>query len=356
MAVVGGTLWRESEFQYAPGAGWLTGTCGPNALAMAESWARQQYVSTLSIYQRMRAAGRCAPNGASTIYTLYRQALADGFRAEWLPFQQPNPAFGAFTAARLGQAVIVTEFANGQALRDFLSGKGENATNLHYHFVLLAGYQSSGPALLPFAGGRLVPAGYWVADGDNYATPRGSGPQLNQMQFYPSAVLAAAQPCAALAIYPLHALPERTGQPVWTRNAQGARDDQGHEVGIGFANVIFAQGWEQSNGLMSETYWQGNASVATLDNGHVLDWDGTTVHTDRGAWLIPQLVAALQAARAAAAERDHLAAQVTTLTTAVASDAAQLTQLRAQLAAAQAADDPTALAAVKALKQALASV
>jgi hypothetical protein len=352
MAVAGGTLYRESEFQYDPGVGWLNGACGPNALAMGESWARQSYVSTLSTYQRMRAAGRCDPNGASTIYALYRQALADGFRADWLPFVQPNLSFNSFAAARMGEAVIVAELAN--------------AVNLHYHFVLIVGWQAAGPALLPFAGGRQVPSGWWVADGDNYATPQGSGPQLNQLQFYPASVFAAAVPSAALAIYPLHPIPERTGASVWTRTSGGARDSQGHEVGIGFANAIFAQGWEQSDGYMGETYWRGNNSIATLTNGHVLDWDGTTVQLDRSALLIPQIIAALKQAEttvadpaalaALTAERDKLASQVQTLTNSAAGDAAQITKLQAQLAAAQAEDDPPAVAAVKALKNALASL
>ena len=79
-----GQIWRESEFVFDPaGKRWLTGTCGPNAIAMAQSWADQYYHSTLEVYRRLRAARslcrqRRGDSGASSRRCLRRRLPTRG--------------------------------------------------------------------------------------------------------------------------------------------------------------------------------------------------------------------------------------------------------------------------------------
>ncbi len=189
-----GQLWRESEFVYDSAAKrWLTGTCGPNALAMSQSWADQCYYSTLSIYHRLRAAGRCAPNGAASLAALAQDTANAGYSYDLLAYREPMPEaeWRDFCARHVGREAIVLEVAHGQALIDTVSGNGENARNLRYHFIVLVGWHPGGhsPRL-----NRDLPPGWWCTDGDNFA--KGS-----VLQFYSDTVLQGAIPCAALALY-----------------------------------------------------------------------------------------------------------------------------------------------------------
>jgi hypothetical protein len=186
-----GKLHRESEF-----VGGLHGACGPNAASMAERWADQSQLTTLDVYHRMRAAGRCDAGGVTTMSQLVADAKDAGYHVDVLPYREPMPEadWRAFFAAHVGRQAIVFETANGQALHDMLSGKGENATNLHYHFVMVAGWHPGGPSAAPQAKGRVLPAGWWCCDGDNFA----SG---DVAQFYEDGVLAAARQCTAMAVH-----------------------------------------------------------------------------------------------------------------------------------------------------------
>lgn len=190
-----GRIWRESEFVFDPAdKRWLTGTCGPNAIAMAQSWADQCYHSTLEVYRRLRAAGRCAANGAATLAHLAEDVTAAGYPLEVLPYHEPMPAseWRSFLERHAGRRAVVLEVACGQALIDSISGKGENARNLRYHFVVVIGWHAGGHAA------RMnydLPPGWWCADGDNFA--RG-----DVLQFYSDTLVLAARPCAALAISP----------------------------------------------------------------------------------------------------------------------------------------------------------
>lgn len=223
-----GNHWRESEFITIGGVA-RNGACGPNALAMAESYANQAYTWTGTIYQRMAAAGRLsASDGASTIYQLAAQAGAgaDGFKTALLGFNLAGLSdwFDWFIA-RLGEnAAVIMETGNGQALIDSISGKGENAKNLVYHFITILGYFPGGYSSYA---GRNLPAGFWCADGCNYAGG-------NVLQFYPTSVIAAAKPSAALAIYLRVAIPT-TPSP-----ATG-----------GSGNMGIPSGWTDANGVLT---------------------------------------------------------------------------------------------------------
>ncbi len=190
-----GQLWRESEFVYDHTAKrWLTGTCGPNALAMAESWADQRHHTTLDLYQKLRAAGRCALSGATTLAALALEATDAGYSHDLLSYREPMPEaeWRDFCARHVGREAILLEVARGQSLIDAISGNGENARDLRYHFIVVLGWHPGG--LSPRMN-RELPAGWWCSDGDNFA-------KGNVLQFYPDALMLAATPCAALAIYP----------------------------------------------------------------------------------------------------------------------------------------------------------
>lgn len=141
-----GKLHRESEF-----VGRLHGACGPNAASMAERWADQSQLTTLDVFHRMHAAGRCDASGVSTMSGLVADARAAGYRVDVLPYREPMPEadWRAFFEAHVGRQAIVFETANGQALHDMISGKGENAHNLHYHFVMESPSHSDSAARLP---------------------------------------------------------------------------------------------------------------------------------------------------------------------------------------------------------------
>ena len=129
-----GRIWRESEFVFDPNSKrWLTGTCGPNAIAMAQSWADQYYHSTLEVYQRLRAAGRCAANGAATLAHLAEDVSDSGYPTEVLPYSEPMPEsdWRAFLERHAGRKAVILELACGQALVDSISGKGENCNPIY---------------------------------------------------------------------------------------------------------------------------------------------------------------------------------------------------------------------------------
>ena len=186
--------WRETQFWTVDGAP-RYGMCGPNAAAMAESFALQRYVWTGDLYRRLATAKRLSDaDGATTIWELDDQLVADGFDTilrGFIDAPWPDWAQWFWYQITAGHAAIL-ETSNGEALKDAISGLGENARNLQYHYILLCRYHNGGISLDV---NRDLPAGFWCADGCNLA--QGSG-----LQVYPLTVLDAAQPRAGLAIIP----------------------------------------------------------------------------------------------------------------------------------------------------------
>ena len=239
-----GRVDRESEFV----AG-LTGTCGPNAAAMAERWADQSQLNTLDVYHRMRAANRCDPNGAATMAALADDARAAGYTVDLLPYREPMPEadWRAFFERYAGRQAIVYETAYGQALRDAITGFGENARDLHYHFVMIAGWHPGGQSA---RAGRNLPPGWWCADGANFAGG-------NALQFYPDDVVVASRPCAAMAIAPRVVAPTGGGPthvPVgWHDDGQTLTAPNGHRVVLGFREYVLNQpSWAPDNVPLEE--------------------------------------------------------------------------------------------------------
>lgn len=196
-----GIIWVESEFdgQFA--------TCGPNALAMAESYGLQHYIgvpiagqtATTVIYSRMLKARRADPGGASKASGLIAQAQADGYRVA----SSGSAGWKVWAIARLREgASVILETNNGQVLKDLVTGQGMDATGLQRHFNLIVGYKAGPDAF------QNWPEGFWVADGDNGATnPIVNGHRTrvrggHTLQYYTAANYAASQPIALVAVYP----------------------------------------------------------------------------------------------------------------------------------------------------------
>jgi hypothetical protein len=205
-----GQFWRESEFVRLPDGRWLTGACGPNALAMGWSWAAQHHHSVLDVYDVMRAHDLCDPNGISRMDAIRTAAeLLDIATPAYQPFSEPWPDWRPFflTELQLGHAILYLT-SEAWRLKDAIGGEGENAVTdpddprcLRRHFLLIVGHADQGP----------YGAGWWACDGANYA----GGNILfndfraeNVLQFYPEASLAASGPCAALTIGPSIAIQE----------------------------------------------------------------------------------------------------------------------------------------------------
>jgi hypothetical protein len=218
---------RESQFITSGGVR-LYCCCPSNALGAALRRASQDNAySTLYVYTLMRshkdAKGNplCKAQGNANGSALLLAANVAGFKGIYSGLHEPWTTWSDFVQLHgvQGGKPLVLEVSLGQKLVDSISGKGENAKDLHYHFIALLAYHPDGYSQ---RAGRILPTGWWCADGANLA----SG---NALQFYPESVLAAAVPCAALAIIPkVAALPaiEPMAKPVAPPASQPATKPQ----------------------------------------------------------------------------------------------------------------------------------
>lgn len=269
--VCGGVIFSESEF--LPNEIYF-GKCGQNMQAMLQSWATQKYRSTQDVYVAMRKAGRCDLDGVSVMSQQVAQAKADGFKVEVLATNtsMPESAWSGFLHTHLPAAAVGVEVANGQALKDELTGLREDATNLKFHFFSIFGHHDGGPSAR--AGGRTLPAGWWCADGDNYSNNTHTASGWNRhlgghtLQFYSEETLRAARPCAALAMYPKATIGgSQMGVP------QGWHDDEARETltapnGIavtqGMRKFVLAQSWDAGNWPLEEKQYSGDLAHQTF--------------------------------------------------------------------------------------------
>lgn len=340
--IVSGYLNRETEFVHG-----LTGDCGPNAFHTLASWSDNTYISTYTVYQQMRAhsPALCDPNGESTGSGLRTYALTAGYTvaayygyagdvwAGWLKF--------VLAQLDAGRPVLI-ELSYGQALKDWLTGKGENATNLHYHYITLVGYNSGVVSTRIEAKGRgVLPNGFWAADGDSFD----SG---NVLQFITYTSLAAAKPCAALAIarrVPLPA-PAPTPSPTtggsttmsvpanWKDDGTTLTAPNGHKVIRGFRTLILGQAsWPAM--LMPLNEESGSATGARQDFGLATTW---TASNNAIAEAAPtdfpgQLTQAQSTIAALQAQVSNLNSELTAAKQQLDAAHQQIAALQAQLAA-----------------------
>lgn len=196
-------LYNESEFN----AG--TGACGPTILAGAGRWHNKLQTPFASMMlQSMLQMGLCSPSGVTTMNkmrtaarTLHYPILERPAGVDPLTF-----AYRVFmgTPGYTPQGVVLLGIANGQALRDYLSTLGEDATNLENHFIGLVGYNGAGYSN---SLGCNAPDGFFTIDGANLLmNPEVPGVgrihrKINtQLGFYTRAVCVAARPFDAFAV------------------------------------------------------------------------------------------------------------------------------------------------------------
>ncbi|HUY77355.1 MAG TPA: hypothetical protein VMV29_11330, partial [Ktedonobacterales bacterium] len=257
----------------------------------------------------------------------------------------------------------------GQALIDLMSNQGENGSGIENHFIAALGYHPGGAS--DYAGGKVLPAGLWCADGASYAggNNRGNGfGAADVLQFYSFATLYAAWPVAYMAVEGYQAT-----TMAWVKQSDGSgKDDKGNVCGSGTLDALLAANMGQFDGRMSETHYSasGVADVAFLPlvNGAVFH---AVQQNAGGAWVQDQNAAqvAMDLYELATADATALATAKTELTAADASLASandalqaanvkiaaleqQLQQLQQQQPP---VSDPTAAALVAAIKAALAA-
>jgi N-acetyl-anhydromuramyl-L-alanine amidase AmpD len=187
-----GTIHRYTQFQDG-----LTGACGENSLSMCFDWATQTYHGNKTAWTVHFALQRKIlkdPNGSSMPYQQRATAEALGLRVEayhnwdtrwsdWKQWLKEQIAAGH---------IVLFDVDRGQALKDAVTGKGEDAHNLKGHAIVVCGYHAGG---FSAHAQRVLPKGFWCADGDNWI--RG-----DKLVFYTAETMAAAMPVAGLGIAP----------------------------------------------------------------------------------------------------------------------------------------------------------
>jgi hypothetical protein len=211
--IITGRVWVESEFDGH------NATCGPNALGMAESWALQKYIgspvagktATTVIYNRMRAKGRCDPNGASLLLNLNAQAVDDGFKTSVMatsagPVRYPSlVSWATWAISRFREnAIVLIEPSRAHFLWDHIAKTGEDAgSDLAFHYLCLDAYWPGG--VHPTYGD--LPEGFFALDGDSNANnPVVNGVRTrirggSKPQFYDMGALGNAAIFELMAIY-----------------------------------------------------------------------------------------------------------------------------------------------------------
>jgi hypothetical protein len=172
------------------------GLCGPTSDNSALASATGTEPSINSVYGWMRANSDCSQNGASTLSE--NRAACEHFGATVVDQLGFASALAwadveAFIRKHAGVDPIVYETSKGQAQVDALSGLGENAVNLQFHFPAGLAYHAGGAS--DFAGGKVLPEGMFVADGCSFAGGNSGSNGFNAadvLQFYTMGVLQAA--------------------------------------------------------------------------------------------------------------------------------------------------------------------
>lgn len=202
--IPGGSLYNESEFNSG------NGSCGPTILAGALRWSKNQRGPIAKqVVTQMQAWGLCGPTGVTNTPKLIKACDKDHYNVP-TQLNVPNRGVMHFATDTLQgvngrrQGVCILEIANGQALRDYLSGLGEDAQNLQFHFIGLVGYNSGGYSNFL---GCQVPQGFHTIDGASLLmNPLVAGAGRihrfinTQLGYYPFSVVAAAQPYDIFAV------------------------------------------------------------------------------------------------------------------------------------------------------------
>lgn len=259
-----GVVTVESEFQ-----GGLTGACGPNACGNAARWAdlNPAHPNTVEMNAALQHVVN-SPNGVSNLGELKTMMHNLGYSTISPNAGESGPLFADRALDnRLG--VVVAFYGLGQQLVDYITGDHEDATNLHGHFNTLFGRNTGGAS--PRWGGRTVPAGFWVGDGDNnLQNPIVNGARVHRgingdLDFYPDTTVIAAQMGDTFAVVARKVA--QVGIPTgWKDDGSTLTAPNGVHVVKGFRDYILANGWNPINWPLNEesvvsSVEPGNASV-----------------------------------------------------------------------------------------------
>jgi hypothetical protein len=257
-------LYRQTEFALVPGVGRVMGACGLQALAACATSVLDKTFSTAQVYQLARANGWCDASGAMTIGGVQSTGIKLGLKvAAFRQYAEPWTDWEPWALTQITHGnPFVLEFANGQALVDVISGQGENAVNLQYHFTGFLGRNTGGASKLTT---KILPPGWWDADGDNFAGGNNNANNFNAanvLQFYPDAVAAAARPCAGVAFV------GRSLAMAWSTETDGSgKDAEGHVCTPGFLAAMKANGDLGVDGLSNSVALPNNTAFLGLSNG-----------------------------------------------------------------------------------------
>lgn len=196
------------------------GTCGECALEVADAACNHRKADLndmVAIVHEMQAHGGASSNGASTLYSLAREAERRGLPilTEW-DYAKPFPHdWHSVLLANQGKNPIILQLANGQALRDAETGAADEV-GLKYHFIVILGGQADG---------------YIANDGDN--------PQVSsRFQVYSYGDLDAAVICGLLMLSPL-ASPQPVTLPTgWKDDGTTLFGPNGVPVTLGFRDQL----------------------------------------------------------------------------------------------------------------------
>lgn len=327
----------------------LNGTCGPTAATVAWGAAVGRVISEqdmVDMTHHMNANGWADANGASTIGGIANELTSRGLAIKNYGYSEPfNVDWHSLFIQYAGVKPIIIELANGQALHDVETGGGENAVNLHYHYICIVGKQDDG---------------YIVADGDNFQV-------LSRFQIYSYAVIAAAQPCAMIIVDM-----KRTGNPTVSGVPAGWTDDgatlrapgNANGVGGGIRIFVLGQSWRPENTPLTGEYkwtvwtvqsfrycdvgWKSDTGAAILNTEDALmDQFRAEIAADNGK--VSTLQGQVASANAAAAAANQKAAQsesaANAAQAALADAQAKLAALQAQPVPVPAPADPRAIEA-----------
>lgn len=339
-----GVVTVESEFQ-----GGLTGACGPNACANAARWSDMNptFPRTTDVNAALQKVVH-SPNGVSDPSQLMQTMHNMGYSTLSANAGESGPSFAnRVLEGHLG--VSVAFYALGQNLVDYITGDHEDASGLHGHFNTLFGRNSGGPS--PKLGGRTIPAGYWVGDGDNniqnpiIAGARDHRGINGDLDFYPDSDVISAQMGETFAI--LARKVAHVGVPAgWSDDTATAtlKAPNGVAVVKGFRDFVLANGWNPLNWPLNAEYdtpsvEPGNQSIGPGSRQEFrfgsLGWTQT-----RNVYMIwiGQDYLALQGQLATAKN------QIVSLNQSLIAANATIVKLQAELAAASKADIPGAVA------------
>jgi hypothetical protein len=286
--------------------GGYNGTCGETALTAALICALQlgdthdQAVALmLSVTAQMRAKGWADANGASTLWSLAREAVTNQgahINTEW-DYAEPFPHdWHSLLLANAAVRPVVLQVGRAYNLIG-QDGTGHAEAGVHYHFVCVVGKCKDG---------------YVVMDGDNYLIEQ-------EFSIYSYETLSAADICGLLM---LDITPKGTHVAVpsgWKDNGSVLTAPNGKSVVRGFRSYVIDHNPQWDANLQPlEEEWADAPNNVHQRFALTLEWNGVTnaigeagglVPAESGVGAVPSIVTVPPASVPAAVKTDLDAAK-----------------------------------------------